>query len=482
MSDNQQIVHDAVAAAVRQNFYAFTIKVFETLNPGREFRENWHLKAIAHHVDLVREDEIRKLIINVPPRSLKSTIVSVAWPAFLLGHDPSVQIMVVSHNQQLATQLSSDFRKIVSSAWYRTAFSTMREEAVTDNELLFRTRSGGARHAVSVAMGITGIGADIIILDDPVDASNANNHLHMKSVNEWVASTLFTRYNNPASSRTVLVMQRLSVFDPTAYLQTTQAWHSLVLPAIAQEDADVPIGDDEFFSWKRGELLHADHLSAEWLKEQEGRMEADAYLAQYLQAPVPYGGGAIDLAKISRWTTPPDYHELRFISVDAASGMNNKSRTAIQMFDVEDGKLFLRLAYAKHMDFPTALERIRNLADKYEVDHILLEKGGSGQSLAEALVKEFSVGVVKLITPKMSKEERMAKAQIPLYRGKVLLPEKKNWLKEFQDELSAFPAGIYDDQVDAFSQAINWHFEPKHNELQVSYTLISRRRPFPSDW
>lgn len=474
MNNTENEIRKAVAAALRQNFYAFTIKVFETLNPGRSFKKNWHLRAIAHCMDLVRQGEVNQQIINIPPRSLKSTIVSVAWPAFLMGHDPAMKIMVVSHNQALAIQLSHDFRKIVQSAWYKDAFPTMQAAPVTDNETTFRTVKQGARYAVSVGSGVTGIGAEIIIIDDPVDASNAFNANLMASVNEWLSTALPTRHDNPETSKTVLVMQRLSVIDPTAFLQTIEPWHSLVLPVVAPEDMDIPIAPGKVYKWRKGEYLHPDHLTPDWLEKQRKRLGENAYRAQYLQAPVPYGGGAIDLSKIARWKNPPKHRDKRILSIDAASGMNKKSRTAIQLYDIVGDQLYLRHAEASHMDFPTAYERILRLFERNSVDRIILEKGGSGQSLAELLVKEVTSGKIKLVTPKMSKEERMAKAQVRLYDGSVLLPEKADWLNSFEEELSAFPVGLHDDQVDAFSQAINWNWNQHVPTLTARYTLITR--------
>src|SRR5680860_1036450 len=213
-----------IDALLRQDFLSFVKKVFVTLHPGREFEDNWHIEAIVYLLCRVANGTTRRAMINVPPRTLKSIIVSVAWPAYLLGHDPNLQIMVVSHSFDLAIDLQNKFRKIIEAGWYQSAFPTMVGATDKDNERLFRTTSGGMRIAASVDGSITGQGADIVILDDPLDASEADSETACASVNSWIDEVLSTRLNSPAESAMVLVMQRLSVFDPAAHMTQADDW------------------------------------------------------------------------------------------------------------------------------------------------------------------------------------------------------------------------------------------------------------------
>ena len=284
-----------IQALLRQDFLSFARKVFATLNPGTDYLHNWHVVAIVALLDQVMQGETRRAMINVPPRTLKSMIVSIAWPAFLLGHDPTRKIFVVSHGLDLAEEHHAAFRKVVESDWYRAAFPTMSPAAEKDTALVFRTSQGGQRKAFSVESHITGQGADIIILDDPLDASDALSEPACDKVNNWIVNVLMGRFNQGATGIMVLVMQRLAINDPAACLRELETWTVLSLPAIAEEDMTIPIGSDRTHIFAKGDLLHPKLLDTAYLDQRRRAMGSAAYNAQYLQRPLPPGGGVIDL-------------------------------------------------------------------------------------------------------------------------------------------------------------------------------------------
>lgn len=247
-------------AVLRQDFRAFVEKVFATLNPGQTYEDNWHIGAIVWLLLCVENRHTRRAMIHVPPRMLKSIIVSIAWPAFLLGHNPALQIFVVSHSLDLAQEHHAAFRTIIESDWYKAAFPTMSPTmsptADKDTALMLRTSQGGFRKAWSVGSKITGQGADIIILDDPLDASEAMNEAACAKLNEWIDTTLLSRFNKGAEGVMVLVMQRLAMNDPAAHLGKQKSWTTLSLPARAETDKNVPVGPGVTHSYAQGELLH----------------------------------------------------------------------------------------------------------------------------------------------------------------------------------------------------------------------------------
>ncbi len=283
-------------AVLRQDFRAFVEKVFATLNPGQTFEDNWHIGAIIWVLLCVENRETRRAMIHVPPRMLKSIIVSIAWPAFLLGHNPSLQIFVVSHSLDLAQSHHAAFRMIIESDWYKKAFPTMSPTAEKDTALLLRTSQGGYRKALSVESKITGQGADIIILDDPLDASDALSPVACAKLNEWIDTVLMSRFNNAATGVMILVMQRLAMNDPAAHLSQQERWVELSLPARAEVDLRVPIGPNEVYLYQKNELLHQQLLNAEYLEARRKAMGTAAFSAQYQQKPVPAGGGYIDIS------------------------------------------------------------------------------------------------------------------------------------------------------------------------------------------
>jgi hypothetical protein len=154
-----------INALLRTDFELFLRRCFMTLKPGAPYLPNWHIRAIAYHLQRVRRGEIKRLIINLPPRHLKSIAVSVAWPAFLLGHEPWRRIFAISYGDKLSSNHAGDFRSIVESPWYRKAFPEMRIRRSLEDEVITSVR--GFRKSTSVFGTLTGLGGDTFIIDDP---------------------------------------------------------------------------------------------------------------------------------------------------------------------------------------------------------------------------------------------------------------------------------------------------------------------------
>lgn len=463
-------------AALRNDFPTFLAKVFLTLNMGAEFKLNWHHFAISYFLSLMWAGNYRRGIVNSCPRSLKSTIISVAWVAFVLGHDPTKFFIVVSHNMELATELSFMFRKIVNSEWYKEAFPTMRGKPDKDNELIFRTSKGGGRRATSVNSDVTGLGGTDIIIDDPIDASLADNPEQCTIINRWITKVLMSRLNDKATGTVLLVMQRISVYDTTAALLAMPGWRSLVLPAIAQKDIDIPISDDEVHHWKQGELLHPEFLSQEVLNEQRQLHGEADFSGQYLQMPVASDGGTIDISKFRRFKDLPNAIDFRFLSVDASSGVESGSYSVIQLWAASNGCMYLQGQKRAHLEFPELRSWVIGIAKKYEVRFILVENASAGQALLQELRAHYPIeeawDKIRSIKPVNSKPVRMGKAMIMVDAGKVWLPDSAVFVDGLISELQAFPKGSHDDQVDALSQAVNWFRGYLAGPPEVTVTLI----------
>ena len=217
--------------------------VFLTLNPGSRFQENWHLEALAYHLEQVRRGETRRLMINLPPRHLKSLTASVALPAFLLGHDPTLRAIVASYGSELAVKLANDFRTILNSLWYKAIFPGTRISRMKNTEYEVVTTRGGFRLATSVDGTLTGRGGDIIIIDDPLKPSDALSDSKRGHVNEWFRNTVLSRLDDKVNGAIIILMQRLHVDDLCGcLLKGSDEWTQLKIPAIAQVDEEIQIG------------------------------------------------------------------------------------------------------------------------------------------------------------------------------------------------------------------------------------------------
>src|SRR6267142_2126210 len=220
---------------LRQDLGTFAARCFQDLNPQTELAMNWHLEVIAAKLTAVREGKIRRLIINLPPRHLKSLMASIAFPAWRLGHDPSAPILCVSYALDLADKLARDCRSIMLSPWYQQIFPTRlapHRQAVQE----FLTTRHGHRLATSNGGVLTGRGADIILIDDPLKPEEALSDAQRKTANEWFDHTLYSRLNDKQHGAIVIIMQRLHEDDLVGHVLAQEPWEVLNFPAIAEND------------------------------------------------------------------------------------------------------------------------------------------------------------------------------------------------------------------------------------------------------
>src|ERR1700681_288264 len=214
---------------LRQDFSTFAARCFQDLNPQADLAMNWHLRVIAARLTAVREGKIRRLIINLPPRHLKSLLASIAFPAWCLGHDPSAQILSVSYAQDLADKLARDCRSIMMSPWYRKIFPTRlapHRHAVQE----FITTRQGYRLPPSTRGGPARRGGGIIVIDDPLKPEEALSDAQRQACNQWYDHTLYSRLNDKRYGAIVMVMQRLHEDDLVGHVLGQEQWEVVRFP------------------------------------------------------------------------------------------------------------------------------------------------------------------------------------------------------------------------------------------------------------
>ncbi|MBB4365115.1 putative phage terminase large subunit-like protein [Bradyrhizobium sp. CIR18] len=450
---------NVLAALFRQDLRYFVHKAFCTVFPGSAYLPNWHIDAIAFQLLQVEAGDCRRLLINQPPRSLKSLSVSVGYVAWLLGRDPGRRIIVVSYSNELAAELHRQFRMVVESAWYRDLFPAMRTARDTGSELV--TTAGGGRYATSVGGTLTGRGADLIIIDDPLKAEEAMSELARKRVIDWYGSTLVSRLNDKDRGAIVVVMQRLHEDDLAGYLLQAGGWRHLNLPAIATEDVQIPIGRGKHHTRRAGEVLHAareDKPILEQIKAETGSLQ---FSAQYQQQPIPLEGNLIKREWFRRYaqlpTTDPSSHVVQSWDIAMMMGSGNDYSVCTTWRMVHKDYYLVDVYRGRHQ-YPELRRILIGLAKRHDAATVIIENAGPGMAMLQDLQREMPDELPRPIgiKPEGSKVDRMAAQSFKIEAGQVHLPADAPWLDAYLLELLAFPQGRHDDQVDSTSQFLKW--------------------------
>jgi predicted phage terminase large subunit-like protein len=463
-------------ATLRQDFGSFIIKCITTTNPGIEYLHNWHVDIIADRLNMACRGEIPRLLINMPPRYLKSVCVNVAWPAWILGHTPTARILSASYSQILSTKHSLDCRLILNSSWYRQLFPDTQIAGDQNEKNKFMTTKRGFRFATSVGGTATGEGGDFLIVDDPHNPLQAASETKRMQAIEWFDQTFSSRLDNKKKGVIVVVMQRLHPYDLSGHIleKLGNHWEHLHIPAISESPCTY-----YYFSSKQtpltiihhrnaGDILHPAREGTLELTRTKEELGSHAFAAQYQQSPILQEGGMVE----ARW-----FKRHRLLDIDPVT--SEKTEQIVQSWDAavkagrhndysvcttwlsrNDGFYLLDVWY-KRVEYPELKHAVINLADKWEPHAILIEDKASGQSLLQDIRRETTKPLIPIV-PKQDKISRFSAVTALFEAGKVFLPNKASWLIDYETQLLHFPNVAHDDIVDSTSQALSWmHYKRK---------------------
>lgn len=450
--------HNTLHALLRNDFHAFTKKAFETVNPDKQLDANWHIILICWLLTRAARLELTRLALCLCPRSLKSFIASVAFPAWRLGNDPTMRFICISYSDDLAAKHSRDFQIIVRASWYRKAFPKLRFDNTKFTEREFVTTKNGFRYTTSVHGTLTGRGGNFIIIDDPIKAEDAMSDAERTRVNNWFSTSVLSRFDNPNEGVLIIVGQRTHVDDLIGRVTATGDWHSVSVPAIATKDEKIQIGDNDWFTRKTGDPLHASRIDFERLEFLRREMGSYNFEAQYQQNPIPAEGNLIKKDWIRTYSSDQIRFECDSIvqSWDTASSPGGQNDYSVcTTWAIKEKRYFLLHVFRERLDFPSLLTKTRTHARNSGASVVLIEDAASGKQLLQTLRANSNVPV-KSMKPDKDKLTRVAAVSSFIEFGRVYLPEDAPWLGTFLNELLAFPNSKYDDQVDSFSQFLRW--------------------------
>jgi predicted phage terminase large subunit-like protein len=456
------------AEECRASLKLFLKAVWHIIEPT-PFVDGWVIDCLCEHFMALACGEIRKIVVNIPPRHTKSLFL-VAFRAWLWARNAQEQVLAASYNLDLSLRDNLRVRRIVEDPWYQSRFGTevvLRPDQKA--KFYFEDTAAGYQMALSVAGGVTGQGGSYLIIDDAHDASEAHSEKDRDKALTWFREVWTNRLNDQSKDKMVVVGQRIHESDICGYIiKERPDWVHLSLPAYYEpaRRCVTPVWSDP--REEENELLWPQRFSVETLDGLRRDLGAMGFAAQYQQHPTPAGGGQFK----SRWfryftsedecyilETPEETIRHRkstcwhFATVDLAISLKQTADyTVIATWAVTpDRDLLLVDCLHDHLDNPEQQKQISLAFQKHHPDYFKVENVAYQLALIQQLRRQgLPVREYKPIKDKVS---RASSASVFYEGGKVYHPKSVHWIAEWEEELLLFPNAAHDDRVDVTSMA-----------------------------
>jgi predicted phage terminase large subunit-like protein len=490
----KEIAEGALATLAERELGSFVAQAWMQVEPATQYTSGWHIGAISEHLQAVSDGELRRIIINIPPRHMKSLQTCVFWPAWDWIRNPSRRFLTASYAAVLSRRDAVRTRRLIQSPWYQARWGSRFKLADDQNEKSrYENNKGGYRIATSVGGSATGDGGDILILDDPHKAMDAQSDTIRENDVEWWRETWSTRLNDPKTSCEVIIMQRLHERDVTGYiLSEVGGYEHLMLPARfdAGRRCSTSLITSKGERWQDtrkadGDLLWPNRYTSDELAGIEHKLGEYGTAGQMQQRPAPAGGGIFKAWTLRYWypddARPPPPERARMAdgttvecvqaplpsrlvqhtqSWDCSfKGTEASDNVAGQLWAESLAGSYLLDAVCAKMDITATLAAVRAMSARWpQCLRKLIEDKANGPAVISTLEREVP-GLVP-VNPSGGKVVR-AHACVPAFdAGNVWLPHPAlyPWVRALVAELTTFPAGAHDDQVDACTQYLNYRY------------------------
>jgi predicted phage terminase large subunit-like protein len=443
-----------------RSFGHYFRKSWQILEPGKPFLRNWHHDLIAEYLEACFLRQIKRLIINIPPRYTNSLLVTVAFPTWVWAHNPTERFLFASYAQNLSTFHSKKRRDVLESSWYQRRWGSVFQMSSDQNvKTEFANDKKGHMIATSMHGHATGKGGSFLVFDDPHDAEKAMSDVARTSDIEAFDQKFVTRLDDAESGVMIVVMQRLHEDDLTGHLLAQSGWEHVCLPAIAEDATRIifPMSG-KWYERKAGEVLHeARHDSAK-LHALKVSMGTHKFVGQYQQSPSPQEGGIFKKQYWQRYNHVPKKFDEVLDSWDMSfKDINTADYVVGTVWGRIGAQCYLLHMTRQRMGLLESLRAVKHHRDRFPLlTKTLIEDKANGTGVIE-LIKKKITGVIPFDPGSKSKEERAYMVEHLLEARNVFVPVQEIAtfdVELFIDECAKFPNGRHDDIVDSTTQAL----------------------------
>ncbi len=442
-------------ALLCEDLLAFSTKAFKAMN-SNNMPNDRYLELLADRLARVAVRKTKRLVVNLPPRHYKTWIGSVCLSAWILGREPSAKILIVTYGQELADRIAHSIRTIMRSDWYKELFDQTKLTKSCSKLVDFATTAGGSVRSVSIEGGVTGHGADYIIIDDPIEIKDCDNAKRLERVAELFDNEILTRLNSPKRGCIVIIAHRVNEEDLSGHLLQQGGWKHLKLPLIATRSHTYTLDDGRVWQRQKGELLMPHAFGQRDIELLQGA-KRPGFATLQQQNP---GGTRLRIKAEHFPTFAPaavPMSELGIVlSIDPGQkGGAAHSYSVIQAWlNVRDRHFLLR-QWREQATYPDLRSAVHKMIARHNPSVVLIEDTNQGPALLSEIRSRPNM-MVRPITPLGDKIERVRRHLATIRGGCIQLPWDAEWLDSYVAELTLFPGAGYDDQVDATVQYLDW--------------------------
>jgi predicted phage terminase large subunit-like protein len=473
--DESALYREAVLADYEMaegQFSHFVQGAWDVLEPQTKLLWNWHHDLICEYLTAAERGEIRRLIINIAPRSTKSLLATVSFPDWIWTKTPSARFLFGSYAETLATKHSLLRRNLIESDWYQGGWGHKFKLAGDLNKKTeFANNKTGQMKSTGIKGSITGEGGDYIIIDDPHNPKGAESDADREATLQNFDLAWSNRLNNKKTGRIILIMQRLHHQDLTGHLIAKNLGYEVVkIPTVCERKTIVtfPISGKEIVR-EAGSFMHAERDGYEEIEQAKKDLGSYGFAGQHQQDPSPRSGGIIKRAWIKYYKELPDGLEEKIIVADLTyKDAKTSDFTVVEVWGRKGSSLYLIDQIRDRMGFPEQIQAIKTMSARHP-DAIakVIEEAANGAAVIQTLQGEI-MGIVPF-KPQTGKDARLA-AVSPIYEaGNVYYPDPTiaPWVGTNVEEVVSFPNAAHDDTVDCASLAIMRLRETSSKRLEM---------------